>query len=112
MKSSIDVKREELISVQEEVALVKRIQQFPEDCENEKEKLLLANKRFVRAIAKQYVSEKCPIDGLIEEGNKAVLYAAERFDDTSGFKFISFATYFIRQSMKRFIADPQDDINN
>lgn len=108
----MDVKQEELISVQDEVAFVKHIQQFPEDCEKEKEKLLLVNRRFVRVIAELYVSEKCPIDRLIEAGNKGVLYAAERFDETRGFKFSCFAIFFIKQRMKRLIAEFQDDIDN
>lgn len=112
IKSSMDVKREELISVQEEVALVKHIQQFPEDCEKEKEKLLLVNKRFVRVIAERYVSAEHPIEELIEQGNKGLLFAVNKFEEAKGFKFISFAVYFIRQSMKRLIAVPQDDKNN
>ena len=103
IKSSMDVKREELISVQEEVALVKHIQQFPDDCEKEKEKLLLVNRRFVRVIAERYTSEQLSLGDLINEGNKGLLYAAKRYDETRGFKFISFAMYYVKESIKQFI---------
>lgn len=99
----MDVKREELISVQEEVALVKHIQQFPDDCEKEKEKLLLVNRRFVRVIAERYTSEQLSLGDLINEGNKGLLYAAKRYDETRGFKFISFAMYYVKESIKQFI---------
>lgn len=102
--SSMDVKREELITVQEEVALVKHIQQFPEDCEKEKEKLLLVNRRFVRVIAERYVSAEHPIEKLIEQGNKGLLFAVNKFDETKGFKFISVAIYYIKDNIKQFIA--------
>ena len=101
----MDVKREELITVQEEVALVKHIQQFPEDCEKEKGKLLLVNKRFVRVIAERYVSAEHPIEKLIEQGNKGLLFAVNKFDETKGFKFISFAIYYIKDNIKQFIAN-------
>lgn len=105
IKSSMDVKREELISVQEEVALVKHIQQFPEDCEKEKEKLLLVNKRFVRVIAERYVSAEHPIEKLIEQGNKGLLFAVHKFDETKSFKFISVAIYYIKDNIKQFITN-------
>ena len=101
----MDVKREELISVQEEVALVKHIQQFPEDCEKEKGKLLLVNKRFVRVIAERYVSAEHPIEKLIEQGNNGLLFAVNKFDETKGFKFISVAIYYIKDNIKQFIAN-------
>ena len=101
----MDVKREELISVQEEVALVKHIQQFPEDCEKEKEKLLLVNKRFVRVIAERYVSAEHPIEKLIEQGNKGLLFAVNKFDETKSFKFISVAIYYIKDNIKQFITN-------
>lgn len=105
IKSSMDVKLEELITVQEEVALVKHIQQFPEDCEKEKEKLLLVNKRFVRVIAERYVSAEHPIEKLIEQSNKGLLFAVNKFDETKGFKFISVAIYYIKDNIKQFITN-------
>ena len=85
--------------------LVKHIQQFPEDCEKEKGKLLLVNKRFVRVIAERYVSAEHPIEKLIEQGNKGLLFAVNKFDETKGFKFISVAIYYIKDNIKQFIAN-------
>lgn len=98
-----EVKRDELIRLEEELELINRIRQSPDDCEAAKERLTYANHRFVRAIAKRYISVNHPIERLIEEGNKGLLYAAKRYDEAKGYKFISYATYWIKKSIEQFI---------
>lgn len=106
MKESQEVNRDQLITLEEEVALIKQIQQSPDDCEAAKQKLLLANRRFVRAIVERYADESRSAAELIAEGNKGLLHAAEKYDASKGFKFISYAQYWI----KTFIE--QDIMNN
>lgn len=98
-----NVSREELISVEEESALIRQIQQSPDDCEAAKEKLLLANRRFVRAIAQKYASENHSVEELIVEGNKGLLHAVKKYDESQGFKFISYASWWIKESLKQYI---------
>ncbi|MGN0223350.1 MAG: sigma factor [Muribaculaceae bacterium] len=98
-----EVNREELITLEEEVALIKQIQQSPDDCEAAKQKLLLVNRRFVRAIVDRYADESRSAAELIAEGNKGLLHAAEKYDATTGFKFISYAQYWIKASFKQYI---------
>lgn len=98
--------RDEFLSVEEEVALIKQIQQSPDDCEEAKSKLLRANRRFVVACAKRQMKRHPShhtLDELINEGNQGVLFAAKKFDETQGYKFISYAVWFIRTSMENYI---------
>jgi RNA polymerase sigma factor, sigma-70 family len=98
-----DISPEELLSVEQEVKLVKQIQQAEGDIEEAKEKLVHANQRFVRSIAKIYVSPNCTLDELMAEGSKGVVVAIPGFDETRGFKFISYATWWIRQYIQQYI---------
>ena len=98
-----DVSREELITVEEELALIKQIQQSPEDCETAKEKLFLANRRFVRMVAEKYASERHQVEELMDEGYKGLLCAARKFDETRGYKFISYSLWWIKESIKQYI---------
>lgn len=97
------VSPEELITAEEEVRLVKQIQNGKGDIEAAKAKLLKANQRFVRSIAKQYATEKHQIDELIAEGNKGVEDAIYKYVETRGFKFISYAVWFIRRHIEDFL---------
>ena len=103
MKEMQEVTREELITLEDELALIKHIQQSPDDCKAAKEKLLLVNRRFVRKIAERYANEKNPVEELIIEGNKGLLHAVKRYDETKGYKFISYAQYWIKESIKQYV---------
>lgn len=110
MREQQEVQRDELIRLEEELELINRIRQSPNDCEAAKERLTYANRRFVRAIAKRHVSKSHPIEKLIEEGNKVLLYAVNRYDETRGYKFISYATYWIKKSINQFINNKNTEV--
>ena len=98
-----EVSREELITVEEELALVKQIRLSPEDCEAAKEKLIFVNRRFVRMVAEQYASERYSVEELMLEGNKGLLRAVDKFDETKGFKFISYAIWWVKEYIRQYI---------
>lgn len=85
-----------MISEEEEVALAKRIREGDERAAN---KLIQANLRFVVSVAKQYQNQGLSLNDLINEGNIGLIKAAYKFDETKGFKFISYAVWWIRQSI-------------
>lgn len=91
----------DIISPEEEIELTTKIKNGDIDARN---KLINANLRFVISVAKQY-SGKAPISDLVQEGNAGLIKAAERFDETRGFKFISYAVWWIRQSIMQSISD-------
>ncbi len=97
-----DIGREELITVDEEVELARRIKQGDEEA---LEKLVKANLRFVVSVAKQYQNQGLTLSDLINEGNLGLIRAAEKFDETRGFKFISYAVWWIRQSILQALAE-------
>ena len=91
-----------LISAEEEVELAKRIKQGDKTA---LEKLTKANLRFVVSVSKQYQNQGLSLPDLINEGNLGLMKAAERFDETRGFKFISYAVWWIRQSILQALAE-------
>ena len=97
-----EIGREELISVEEEVELAQRIKKGDQEA---LEKLTRANLRFVVSVAKQYQNQGLSLPDLINEGNLGLIKAAEKFDETRGFKFISYAVWWIRQSILQAIAE-------
>ena len=97
-----EIGHEELISAEEEVELARRIKTGDR---NALEKLTKANLRFVVSVAKQYQNQGLSLPDLINEGNIGLLKAAEKFDETRGFKFISYAVWWIRQSILQAIAE-------
>src|ERR1700756_2464932 len=97
-----EIGREELITADEEVALAKKIQ---DGDERALEKLTRANLRFVVSVAKQYQNQGLSLPDLINEGNLGLIKAAQRFDETRGFKFISYAVWWIRQSILQALAE-------
>lgn len=97
-----EIGHEELISAEEEVELARRIKTGDRKA---LEKLTKANLRFVVSVAKQYQNQGLSLPDLINEGNIGVLKAAEKFDETRGFKFISYAVWWIRQSILQAIAE-------
>ena len=101
-KYLLEIGRVDLITAEEEVALARRIK---EGDKGALEKLIKANLRFVVSVAKQYQNQGMSLPDLINEGNLGLIKAAERFDETRGFKFISYAVWWIRQSILQSLAE-------
>ena len=97
-----EIGREELVSPEEEVELAQRIRKGDQEA---LEKLTRANLRFVVSVAKQYQNQGLSLPDLINEGNLGLIKAAEKFDETRGFKFISYAVWWIRQSILQALAE-------
>ena len=97
-----EIGREELVSPEEEVELSQRIHKGDQQA---LEKLTRANLRFVVSVAKQYQNQGLSLPDLINEGNLELIKAAEKFDETKGFKFISYAVWWIRQSILQALAE-------
>lgn len=102
-----EISREPMITVNEEVELAQRIRQGDRAA---LEKLTRANLRFVVSVAKQYQNQGMSLSDLINEGNIGLLKAAEKFDETRGFKFISYAVWWIRQSILQALAEQSRNI--
>ena len=97
-----EIGKEELLSIDEEIELAQRIRKGDHKA---LERLTRANLRFVVSVAKQYQNQGLSLSDLINEGNVGLIKAAERFDETRGFKFISYAVWWIRQSILQAIAE-------
>ena len=97
-----EIGKEEMISVEEEVELAQLIRKGDRKA---LERLTKANLRFVVSVAKQYQNQGLSLPDLINEGNLGLIKAAEKFDETRGFKFISYAVWWIRQSILQAIAE-------
>jgi len=97
-----DVNKIEMITSEEEVVLAQRIQDGDEVA---LEKLVKSNLRFVVSVAKQYQNKSLTLNDLINEGNLGLIKAAQKFDHTRGFKFISYAVWWIRQSIMQALAE-------
>ena len=97
-----DIGKSSLISVDEEIILARRMK---EGDRKAFEMLIKSNLRFVVSVAKQYQNQGLTLPDLINEGNLGLIKAAERYDETRGFKFISYAVWWIRQSILQAIAE-------
>lgn len=104
-KYLVEIGREPMITVDEEIELAQAIHKGGPAGERAKEKLIKANLRFVVSVAKQYQHQGLNLTDLIDEGNIGLVKAAEKFDETRGFKFISYAVWWIRQSILQAIAE-------
>jgi len=101
-KYLVEIGREDLITTDEEVELAQRIHKGDERA---LERLVCANLRFVVSVAKQYQNQGLSLNDLINEGNMGLIKAARKFDETRGFKFISYAVWWIRQSILQAISE-------
>lgn len=97
-----EIGKVELISAEEEVELARRIRKGDQRA---LDKLIKANLRFVVSVSKQYQNQGLTLPDLINEGNLGLIKAAQRFDETRGFKFISYAVWWIRQSILQALAE-------
>lgn len=104
-KYLVEIGRAPLISIDEEIELAQKIKKGGPEGELAKDKLVTANLRFVVSVAKQYQHQGLSLTDLIDEGNIGLIKAAQKFDETRGFKFISYAVWWIRQSILQAIAE-------
>ncbi|MDO4715315.1 MAG: RNA polymerase sigma factor RpoD/SigA [Bacteroidales bacterium] len=101
-KYLVEIGREPLMSTEEETEMAERIKQGDEEA---LERLVCANLRFVVSVAKQYQNQGLALNDLINEGNVGLIKAAKKFDESRGFKFISYAVWWIRQSILQAISE-------
>ena len=101
----VEISRMPMITPDQEVELAQIIRKGGKKGEEAKDKLVTANLRFVVSVAKQYQHQGVPLSDLINEGNLGLMTAADKFDETRGFKFISYAIWWIRQSILQSIAE-------
>ena len=100
-----EIGRVDLLTPDEEIELARKIKRNSPESQQALEKLTKANLRFVVSVAKQYQNQGLSLGDLINEGNLGLIKAAKRFDETRGFKFISYAVWWIRQSILQALAE-------
>ena len=105
-----DVNRYPMATIEEEVQLAQAIRRGGKEGVRARQRLIEANLRFVITVANQYRQHNMELADLISEGNIGLIKAAERFDDTRGFKFVSYAVWWIRQSIQQAISEQEQII--
>ena len=100
-----EISQEDLLTAEEEIKLSKLIKKGGRKAEKAKDRMIRANLRFVVSVAKQYQNQGLGFSDLINEGNMGLIKAATRFDESKGFKFISYAVWWIRQSILQSLAE-------
>ena len=110
-KYLVEIGRAPLISIDDEIELAQKIKKGGPEGERAKDKLVTANLRFVVSVAKQYQHQGLTLTDLIDEGNIGLIKAAQKFDETRGFKFISYAVWWIRQSIVRLPLNQVGSLN-
>ena len=105
-----DVNRYPMVTIEEEVQLAQAIRRGGKEGVRARQRLIEANLRFVITVANQYRQHNMELADLISEGNIGLIKAAERFDDTKGFKFVSYAVWWIRQSIQQAISEQEQII--
>ncbi|HXK50434.1 MAG TPA: RNA polymerase sigma factor RpoD/SigA [Clostridiales bacterium] len=100
-----EISRENLLTAEEEVELTRIMKTKGIKAQKAKEKMIKSNLRFVVSVAKQYKNQGLSFNDLINEGNLGLIKAASRFDETKGYKFISYAVWWIRQSILQALAE-------
>ena len=108
-KYLVEIGRQPLVTIDEEIELAQAIRKGGPEGERAKERLVTANLRFVVSVAKQYQHQGLTLTDLIDEGNIGLVKAADKFDETRGFKFISYAVWWIRQSAAEPERSPEQD---
>ena len=101
-----EIARIPMVNLDEEENLAEQIRRGGKQGERAKDKLVAANLRFVVSVAKQYQHKGLSLTDLIDEGNIGLVKAAEKFDETRGFRFISYAIWWVRQSILQALAHP------
>lgn len=104
-KYLVEIGRIPMVSLDEEIELAQKIRNGGPEGERAKDRLVAANLRFVVSVAKQYQNQGLSLPDLINEGNVGLIKAAEKFDETRGFKFISYAVWWIRQTILQALAE-------
>lgn len=97
-----EISKVDLITAEEEVQLARKIR---EGCKKSLKKLVISNLRFVVSVSKQYQNQGLPLEDVINDGNTGLIKAAHKFDETKGFKFISYAVWWIRQAILQGLAE-------
>ena len=105
-----DIANIPLLSQEEEIELAKKIQEGGTTGKEAEDKMVLANLRLVVAIAKNYIKKDVPLNDLVQEGNLGLIHAARKFEWDKGFKFSTYASWWIKQCITRYLDEKRNNI--